>query len=344
MSMTEAERIAQARRAGFYPLLVLLERLHPDRAPWGTALPAEEGIRFRHDPSLAFSTGDVGTVERRKIQPDPEDITAEAKEVVEITTTFLGLTGAVSPLPSYFAEEVLHEEGDSRQREFLDIFHHRVVSLFYRARAKYDVPNSRHSAGADAWSRRLLELLGYDSTGARPERFGVPAWRLLRLGAVLAERDLTAPALEAVLADLLDEDLGDAGVSVEQFVGTWAEVAEDQLSRLGRSCTALGRDLLLGRRVFDRAGKFRIVIGPLSRDGYARFSESGGPLRRIAELVATVASDHLEYEVVLWLSREAAPSMQLTSTGKTRLGKNAWLGGQAREARVRVQVPSPAGP
>ncbi len=342
--MTEAERIAEARRAGFYPLLLLLERLHPDRAPWGTALPAEEGIRFRHDPSLAFSTGDVGAVERRELPPDPEDVTAEAKEVVEITTTFLGLTGAVSPLPSYFAEEVLHEEGESRQREFLDIFHHRIVSLFYRARAKYDVPNSRHSGGSDAWSQRLLELLGYDAPAGNPERFGLPAWRLLRLGALLAERDLGAHALEAALADVLSEDLGDAGVAVEQFVGTWAEVAPDQLSRLGRASSALGRDLLLGRRVFDRAGKFRIVIGPLSRDVYAHFTESGGPLRRIAELVATIASDHLEYEVVLWLSREAAPSMQLTSTRKTRLGKNAWLGGQAREARVRVQVPSLAGP
>lgn len=342
--MNEAERIADARRAGFYPLMLLLERMRPDRAPSGTALPAEEGIRFRHDPALSFSTGDVGTLEVRKLPPDPEDITAEPREVVEITTTFLGLTGTVSPLPSYFAEEVLHEDSESRQREFLDIFHHRLISLFYRARAKFDIPNARQSSGADAWSNRLLTLLGYDAAAGDPAAFGVPSWRLLRLGSLLAERDLTAPALEVALADLLGEDLGDARVSVEQFVGTWAEVAPDQLSRLGRSCTALGRDLLLGRRVFDRAGKFRIVIGPLSSEGYARFSEGGGPLRRIAELVATIASDHLEYEVILWLSREAAPSMQLTSTGKTRLGKNAWLGGQAREARIRVQVPSLAGP
>jgi type VI secretion system protein ImpH len=162
----------------------------------------------------------------------------------------------------------------------------------------------------------------------------------LRLGALLVERDLTALALETALADLLEEDLGEAAVSIEQFVGSWAEVAPDQLTRLGRSSTHLGRDLLVGHRVFDRAGKYRIVIGPLSRDGYAHFAESAEPLRRIAQLVATVLSEPLEYEVVLWLSREAAPSLQLTSTGKTRLGKNAWLGGQAREARVKMQVPS----
>src|SRR5574341_1203881 len=34
--VTEAERIADARRAGFYPLMLLLERMRPDRAPSGT--------------------------------------------------------------------------------------------------------------------------------------------------------------------------------------------------------------------------------------------------------------------------------------------------------------------
>jgi len=337
-----AGRVEEARRAGFYPLMLLIERLRPDRAPQGTALPSEEGVRFRHDPSLAFSTGDVASVESRRLPTDPEDLAAVPREVFEVVTTFLGLSGTVTPLPSYFAEELLADDPEAqRQREFLDIFHHRAISLFYRARAKYDIPNARTSDGRDVWSTRLLALLGFDAAAEDPERFGLPAWRTLRLGPLLAEREVSAAGLEAALADLLCDDLEGAGVLVEQFVGSWVEVAADQLTRLGASATALGRDLLLGRRVFDRAGKYRVVLGPLSQRGYARFAEGSEPLRRIGELVATLGCDALDYEVVLWLSPEAAPSMELTAAGRTRLGRNSWLGGQRRETRVTVQVPRP---
>ena len=50
----------------------------------------------------------------------------------------------------------------------------------------------------------------------------------------------------------------------------------------------------------------------------------------------------LEYEVVLWLERDAAPRLELSSTGRTRLGKDSWLGGQRREARIAVHVPQAA--
>ncbi len=338
--MSEGERIADARRAGFYPLMLLLERLQRDRARVGTgAAPVEEGIRFRHDPALGFSASDISGMERRTLPGNPEDALSPSQETYEITTTFLGLTGPVSPLPAYFSEELVQEEPDStRTRDFLDIFHHRLVSLVYRAQARFDLPNDRLSDGSDPWSRRSLALLGFDEGGLG--RSALPSWRLLRLAGLLGDGEVTAATLEVALADVLGPDLGEGGVSLEQFVGSWVQVEPAHVTRLGENASRLGHDLLLGRRVFDRAGKFRIVIGPLSRDGYGRFAEGSEALRRIAELVATLLEGALEFEVVLWLSKEAAPSLQLTSSGRTRLGKNSWLGGQSREARVRVRVPS----
>jgi type VI secretion system protein ImpH len=334
------ERIADARRAGFYPLMLLLERLQRDRTPVGLGgAPAEEGVRFRHDPSLAFNSSDIAAIARRAFSGDGEGTSAPLGDVYEITTTFLGLTGSVSPLPSYLSEEIAQEEADStRTREFLDIFHHRLLSLFYRAQLRYDLPNSRLSDDSDAWSRRLLALLGFDETGA--VRSGFPVWRVLRMAGLLSDGEITAAALETALTDILASHLGEARVFVEQFVGSWVEVEPAHVTRLGQNASFLGRDLLLGQRVFDRAGKFRVVIGPLTREEYARFAEGGEPLRAIALTISTLQGGALEYEVVLWLSREAAPLLQLTSSGRTRLGKNSWLGGQSREERIRVQVPS----
>jgi type VI secretion system protein ImpH len=326
----QTERIAAARRAGFYPLMLLLERLERDRAPVGTgSAPGEEGIRFKHDPALSFSPGDVAQVEVRTGRLDPDTLT-RGQDFYEITTSFLGLTGSASPLPSYLGEELLQEEAE-RTRDFLDIFHHRLLSLLYRALVRYDMPNGWVSDGSDAWSRRLLSLVGFDVEG--PAR--LPPWRKLRLAPLLNDGEVTASALEVAIADVLE---GEAGVKVEQFVGTWARLEPSDLTRLGRSRTQLGRDLLLGRSVFDRAGKFRIVIGPLTRASYLRLGEGSEALGRVAQIVAAVLPGTLEYEVVLWLEREAAPCLELSSLGRTRLGKDSWLGGQRGEARIPVRV------
>jgi type VI secretion system protein ImpH len=334
----EEERLQTARRRGFGPLMLLLERLSPD-APevGGEAMPAEEPIRLRHDPALAFPTGDVSSVRRVTLPSDPNDL-RPPREVVEITTTFLGLTGTVSPLPGYIAEEVAQEvahAGDEppRQREFLDLFHHRILSLFHRAMIVHDPAATCRSDQSDAWSRRLLALEGFDAAGG-----GVPdeeTWRLLRCAPLLAERAMTGAGLEAAIADSLRFELGCARVAVEQFVGTWVPLAAEDRTRLGAAACELGRSAVLGSHVFDRAGKFRVVIGPLDRAGYQRFSSP--ELRsRVMRFVRALAGDELAHEIVLWLGPDAAPPLELSAGGTFQLGRNAWLGRQGTDARFTV--------
>jgi len=325
-------RIEAARQSGFYPLVHLLERLGGDGGPVGTdASPEQEVIRFRHDPALAFSAADV--VEVRELQrpalfSDPDCAERRGWEVV---TTFLGLSGAVSPIPLYLSEEVAREDPETPQlRDFLDLFHHRLISLLYRARASRDVPNGWRRDGRDAWTPRLLALLGVDV--GEPARGGaLPAWRLLRLAPLLAERVVTADALEAVLEDALAEDLGDARVEIEPFAGAWVDIPAGDQVALGVRASRLG-ELVLGRRVYDAAGRFRVVIGPLTSEGHGRFTY-GGALRRVTEVLDALVAEPLEREIVLWLAADAAPQLRL---GASRLGRDAWLAGQPRSVRLRV--------
>lgn len=330
-----AARIDEGRRLGAYPLLLLLERLLGPEGRVGTdARPGEERIRFRHDPSMAFRPGEVSSVRLRELPADPGDFTARPRAVLEVVTTFLGLTGAASPLPPYLPEEVAQEDVDApRRRDFLDIFHHRILSLFYRARARSDWPNGYRSDQTDAWSRRVLALLGIEE----PERLPAPPWQLLRWAPLLAEPSLTGAALEAILEDALGEDLRGACVEVEGFAGGWVDIAPDERNRLGDAASSLGRDLLLGRRIFDRSGRYRVIVGPLSRQGFAAFARDKEPLRRIGRAIRAVGGDPLDVELLLWLSREAAPHLEL---GRARLGRDAFLGGQVRESRLRVEIPA----
>lgn len=314
-----------ARRRGAYPLLVVLERLLGGDAAIGTAANLdEERIRIRHDCQLSFRPGEVTSIALRDVNRE--------RPVVDITTAFLGLTGSASPLPPYLSEEVAQEDDEAPfRRDFLDMFHHRFVSLFFRARARSDFANGYRSDQGDAWSRRVLALLGRD----RPPR--VERWRVLRWAPIFAQRNVTPAAVEAAIADVLAEELGEIGVAVEPFVGAWVPLDPDDENRLGRARSSLGRDLVLGRRILDRASKFRLVVGPLGREGLVKLRGNEKLLRGIADAVAELCAGTLDFELVLWLTPDAAPHLEL---GTARLGRDSWLGGQVRETRLRVDIPS----
>lgn len=336
----EVGLLEAARRRGLRTLLLVLDRARGGAASalGGPATASEEAIRFSHDPSLALSTADVVSVRERE-RADAGGA-APARRVLEVTTTFLGLTGEVSPLPPYLAEEVARElahDETPRRRDFLDIFHHRAISLLCRGVAKHDLPGSARSDLGDEWPRRLLALLGRDvAAGATDAEDALPRWALLRCAPALAERAVTAAALEGCLAALFAEALGDATVGVEQFVGGWVALAADERTRVGASASELGRSFVLGARVFDRACRFRIVVGPLDAAGYGRFS-SPEEVRRLRAAATALSGGDLEFEIVLRLLPGAVPGLALSATGdRHRLGRNTWLGRQGHEARVTV--------
>ena len=334
--------LGQPRRVGFYRAIELLERATrgPRIGDYGPV--NEESIRFRHDPSLSFATSDVSSI---KARPRRAGETGDGPDepVYEVTSTFLGLTGTVSPLPTYIAEEVLHEDHDRpAQREFLDVFHHRILSLFYRAHARYSFSADYLSGSNDVWSRRSLALAGVDTFDDAPPPVNLPLARLLRLAPLLATRARTAQGLVAAVSDVMSEALLGAPVAVEQFVGRWVTIEERQLLRLGVANTTLGVDASMGRRVFDRGGKFRLVLGPLKRKAFQRFLPGGDGLAQIRDLVTFYVRDPLEFDLELILAPGETPSLRLSATAgeASRLGLDSWVTvGADRETRVIVPVP-----
>ena len=109
----------RARRFSFFQLVRLLERGARPATRVGHEGPAAgEALRFRPDTSLAFPASDVTDL-------SVIEGAGTTRARFRLTTTFLGLYGATSPLPSFYGEDILRaDEDNDRVRAFLDIFHH----------------------------------------------------------------------------------------------------------------------------------------------------------------------------------------------------------------------------
>jgi len=312
----------------FFQAVRLLESLVPGAARVGRQGPAaQECIRFRADLSLGFPSSDVASV-RRVESPG-------GSPSFELTATFLGLYGPASPLPSSFTEELFDEPDESITREFLDLFHHRAFSLFYRAWEKYRYPMRFEAGGADRISRWLFELIGIDEA-YRKESHAIPPVRLLAYAGLLTQRPRSAAALRGMLADYFEG----VPVTITQCVARMVEIPRDARNTLGARNCELGVDLSLGDHVLDVGMTFEVGLGPLDLEKFLTFLPPGENAARLRQLVDLFDTDARDARIALGLKREEVPSLELA--GRTALlGWSTWLGDRPPEDQeVRFDLPA----
>jgi type VI secretion system protein ImpH len=145
----------------FYQALRLLENAHPDKPRIGASLrPRDDAVRFGQDPSLSFEPGALARF-------TPATLDAKAR----LAVNFFGLFGANGPLPLHlteYARERARNHGDGTLAAFLDVFHHRMVSLFYRARASAEPAISLDRLEADRFADYVGSLFGIGTPATSP--------------------------------------------------------------------------------------------------------------------------------------------------------------------------------
>jgi type VI secretion system protein ImpH len=335
--------LANAREYDFFVAVSMLERLTAEAVRVGGDGPYDrEAIRFRHDPSLAFSAAEVVRVKRVKVPRPAEHALEQKRSRFEITTTFLGITGSVTPLPLYLAEEI--EQGDEATRikqDFLDLFHHRVISLVYRVGMKFDFAREYVHDANDSWSRRMLALVGFDAYDTwRPRH--LPRWQILRLAALFGANVRSGRTIEVALQDVIGHALLGAKVSMRQFSGEWTPLDKEQRMALGVLNSRLGIDSVLGIECFHKAGKATVVIGPLG-DNFRRFLADGDLYPVVCEVLGLLTTEPVEFELDLVLAPQARPPFLLGKIEGGRAGFDAWLSsrtGAKKETHLRVPLPT----
>jgi type VI secretion system protein ImpH len=320
--------LGSARRLPFLVLVELLEELIPAPARVGEDGPIyDEPVRFRHDPALSFHVSDIASA--RSVSD------ASGRSWVELTTTFTGLTGSASPLPSGMLEEIAQaDDEESVQRDLVDGFHHRLLGLLYRGLVRSDYARSFRSAANDRMSSRLLLLAGIPPEAA--ERLtGLPRALLLRLLPLLVCHPPNAQRLELGLRDVFQELLAGAHVQVQSFTGGVVVLAREECPRLGVDL-ALGRNSCLGRRIPARASAARVLLGPLSPETCASLGPGGPDYPLLCSVISLLSPEAIDIEVELQPS--AAESARLGRTHGSRLGLNTWLGSRGSPSPIRFRA------
>jgi type VI secretion system protein ImpH len=322
---------AQPHQFEFFQALRLLQRWLGN-PPRGDLVPSR--LRLRNSVSLAFPAGEI---ESLRVFPDAAASLAPAPangaalpQCVELVPTMMGLLGLNGALPAAYTDLVAQRElyqRDLAARAFLDLFSHRMLALFYAGWKKHRLHLQYEADRRQRYAPIVLALggLGQDALQARlaPEAGGVDDESLAYFAGTLQQRVLSAGQLTQVLRAYLK-----VPVRVEQFVGRWYELPAQAQTALGQRNGILGRNALMGGRVWQRDLRVGLALGPLDPARFRRFLPGGAGALALRKLLGLLSGTRLEFEVRLGLQASAVQGMTLDSQRPTtacRLGWDTYL-------------------
>ena len=319
----------------FFQAVRLLTQASPDRAPvGGDDVPDREVVRFHGDVSLSFPPSDICSLVRGEEEAPPA-----------MTVAFFGLatSGSYGSLPTCYAELILSrgQKKDRALRDFLDLFNHRLTSLFYRAFEKHRFPLVFERSPARTgglFEHALFSWMGLNTRGLRG-RMSVPDLGLLRWVGMLSRR----PASAGEIVDLVEESAA-VPAEVVPFVPAWYVLDEEELHRLGHGRWRLGKDTFLGRSVLVGQSRFALRLGPMSFGKYESFLPEGRFFPKLRDLMRLAVGPEYDVELRLRLRREDVPPLRLRGEDEPgrRLGWTTWLMTRPLSADPADVVVSPA--
>ncbi len=337
--------ITKSRQFSFIQAIRLLKnhlKNEPEEDQGETdALPApsqtswQQAIRVRPELSLAFPGTDIISVE--EIDRDGDQAPIQMR--YQITTAFLGLYGASSPLPTFYTEDLLDEdrEDSSVSRDFIDIINTPLYSLLFQVWSKYRLGIKIAEEEDSRCLEQLFCLMGLGSPQMRAEF--EDAQSLLRYSGVFTQTPRSAMGLEILLRDALNETC----LQIIPCVPRKASIPEDQLCRLGLAACHLGDDCYLGGKIKDRMGKFRVQIGPTDWPTFQEFLPDTARFQKLALLIRAYLDQPLEWDLQVVLAGDQSRPGRLGASSSSRLGWTTWLfSGKAykHEVAARFEVSS----
>ena len=298
----------------FFQLVRLLERLQPDRQPVGRfTTPSREIVRFGAHGHLAFPASQV------------QDLVWKEGKAPFMVINFMGLTGPMGVLPHYYTELIMERNRyrDPALASFLDIFNHRMVSLFYQAWEKYRFTIAYERGERDRFSHILMDLIGIGTIGLQG-RQKVADDSLLFYTGLLAMHTRPAASLQYILWDYFS-----VPVEIEQLVGAWYPLEIPNQCKFDKANTIseqMGVAAIVGDEIWDQQSGVLVRLGPLSLKQYLDFLPTGTAYEPLKAILRFFSGWEFDFQIQLCLKRDETPPCELGATGDAspRLGWVSW--------------------
>lgn len=280
-------------------------------------------LEFQANPGLGFAAHDIDRV---------EFFMEQGQLRARLRLNVLGLFGAGSPLPAFYGEQAFAERsGGNPTRDFLDLFHHRLHRLMLPIWRKYRYRACFRAGANDRFSEQMFALIGLGAAAIRGV-CQVDCKRLLPYLGLLSLRVHSAALIESVLRYYFMHE----ALFLEQWVARTVEVCQTQRNHLGRANSALGDDLVLGHRIADRSGKFRVHVRALCWERFHDFLPTGSAYQPLRSLVRLTLRDPLDYDLSLMLAQGQIKALHIGENTVCRLGWTTWLAHEQADGVVTL--------
>lgn len=307
--------------------------------------PPSESLRFHAKQSLSFPASEISKISIKKNGDEPNQW--------RMHVNFMGLTGSNGILPYHYSEFVLKrlKLKDSTIMDFLDLFNHRIISLFFQASVKYNLPieyerkklNSLSSTETDNHTQLLLSLMGLGTKGLQ-KRLYTKDESLVYYSGLFTKKVRTTTGLRQIIYHHFS-----IPVEIKEFIGQWQELIDDVRTRLpgfesprGQN-NQLGKSVMIGRRGWFAQGKIRIILGPLTRKQLHTFAPGTTTLKALDEIVKLYINFEHDYDYVMRIRRTDIPDkIILKKSAPPVIGWNTWLSNQSKntlDADTTVDIP-----
>ncbi len=294
--------------------------------------PASEFIRFNVRQSFSFPSAEIEAVKQ----------TSNGANISQwkMDVNFMGLTGTSGILPFHYTETALQrlKLKDNAMIDFLNLFNHRIISLFYQSSCKYNLPieyernrlESPNNHVTDNYTQTLLSLMGFGTKNLR-NRLYTKDESLACYTGLFTENVRSASSLKQILQNHFS-----IPVEIQDFIGQWQDLIDDVRTRLSSESSAaqnncLGKTAMLGKKGWYVQGKVRIILGPLNKSQLQTFSPGTNTLKALNEIVRLYIGLEHDYDFIMRIRKKDIPQrVSLSANQPAVAGWNTWLSSKSR--------------
>ncbi len=252
----------------------------------------------------------------------------------EIYTNLGGISGIDGALPDCYLEDfiIFNRESKKAVIDFFDIFNEKILLLRYSYLKKQNIESLSEPIEKTFIGNIIFNLSGINAETSEdirksniPEQFKVSAqnllWRYTR----------SATGLKAILTSFFK-----LPIKIKQFSGDFIEINKEEQTAIGNKkekYNVLGKNAILGNKIWDQTRGIDIIIGPLQFHDYIKFlpklsskDELMSPLQKMKEIIRNYIPFGITAKLYFYLDKCRVKETTLNSIN--RLNKDAFLFGK----------------